>query len=72
MASRTFIALNGANCIVWRLRLTCESPQQGPAGKDGLPGHPGQRGETVSPKNEISGEKGGFGSRLSLSKISHS
>lgn len=21
---------------------------QGPAGKDGLPGHPGQRGETVS------------------------
>lgn len=27
-------------------RLVCLS--QGPAGKDGLPGHPGQRGETVS------------------------
>lgn len=25
--------------------------QQGPPGKDGLPGHPGQRGETVSPEN---------------------
>lgn len=28
--------------------------QQGPPGKDGLPGHPGQRGETVSPNNPIS------------------
>ena len=26
----------------------CVCPLQGPAGKDGLPGHPGQRGETVS------------------------
>lgn len=25
--------------------------QQGPPGKDGLPGHPGQRGETVSSSN---------------------
>lgn len=26
----------------------CLFTRQGPPGKDGLPGHPGQRGETVS------------------------
>lgn len=30
------------------MSVPCVFTQQGPPGKDGLPGHPGQRGETVS------------------------
>lgn len=33
--------------LLRRNEWLCVVPQ-GPAGKDGLPGHPGQRGETVS------------------------
>lgn len=41
--------------MYWGAKVVCIliSTQQGPPGKDGLPGHPGQRGETVSPENAM-------------------
>lgn len=44
------------------------STWQGPPGKDGLPGHPGQRGETVSPEVEMSSE---FEPQLNFLSLKH-